>query len=355
MKPFVYNGLAARVLFGFGTLRKLADEIQRLDCSHAVLICTPRQLPQVQRIAEQLGTLCAGVVAEATMHTPVDVTERSMATFHESRGDCAVALGGGSSIGLCKAIALRTDVPQIVVPTTYAGSEATPVVGETKDGVKTTRRTPAVLPEVILYDVELTLPLPRDVSAASGLNAIAHAVEALYAQDANPLTSSMAFDGIRALAAALPAIVEDPGDLDARANALYGAWLCGVCLATVGMSLHHKLCHTLGGSFNLPHAQTHAVLLAYVVAYNAAATPTAMEQLERALGARNAAAGLQTLAARLGVPRSLAELGLPRSAIERIADLAVVNPYWSPRAIERGPILALLEDAYYGRPAAVAA
>ena len=227
--PFVYTGLPSRVVFGFGTLATLAEEIQRLNCSRAFLLSTAGHRPQVKRLAERLGNLAAGIFTEAAMHTPTEVTDRALVAFREAGGDCTVALGGGSCIGLGKALALRTDMPQIVIPTTYAGSEATPVVGETRNGVKTTQRSLAVLPEIILYDVELTLSLSPFISAASGLNAIAHAVEGLYARDANPLTSTLAVDGIKALAAALPVIVKDPFFTSRHAlAALYGsAWLCG--------------------------------------------------------------------------------------------------------------------------------
>ena len=199
-----------------------------------------------------LGELGVELSTDAVMHTPADVTERVMEKLAASNADCLVALGGGSTIGLAKALALRTDLPQIVLPTTYAGSEATPVLGETRDGQKSTIRSLKVLPEVIVYDVELTYGLPPAISLVSGINAIAHAVEALYAQDANPVTSSLAEQGIAALARALPAIPSDPADPNARADALFGAWVCGACLGTVGMSLHHKLCHVLGGSFGPP-------------------------------------------------------------------------------------------------------
>jgi maleylacetate reductase len=209
-----------------------------------------------------------------------------------------------------------------------------------------------VLPEVIIYDVEQTLTLPVDISVVSGMNAIAHAVEALYAQNANPLTSMLAVEGIRAFSQALPVIVEHPGDIDARAQALYGAWLCGLCLSQVGMALHHKLCHTLGGSFNLPHAQTHTVVLPHATAYNANAAPKSMQQIAQALHVDNAAQGLFDLAQRLGAPTSLQALGMSADDISRAADIAVQNPYWNPHPIDREAIQALLTDAYYGkRPA----
>lgn len=353
MKPFTFTGLPTRVVFGFGTLAQLADEIRALGCSRALILCTPRQAAHANSLATQLGELAAGVFTEAAMHTPVTVTEQALQVLRAAKADCTIALGGGSTTGLGKALALRTDVQQIVIPTTYAGSEVTPVLGETRDGLKTTQRSLAVLPEVILYDVELTLSLPPSVSAASGLNAIAHAVEALYAKDANPLTSALAMQGIQALANALPKISNDPLHREARSDALYGAWLCGTCLSQVGMALHHKLCHTLGGAFNLPHAQTHAVVLPHAVAYNAAAAPQAMAHIAQAMGVADAAQGLFDLATQLGLPTTLQALGMSANDITRAAELASTNPYWNPRPIERNAIQSLLEDAFYGRRPAV--
>jgi len=272
-----------------------------------------------------------------------------MQAVRDSGSDCTVALGGGSTTGLGKAIALRTDLPQIVIPTTYAGSEATPILGETRDGLKTTQKSPKILPEVIVYDVDLTLTLPPGLSATSGMNAIAHAVEGLYTQDANPIVSLMAEEGIRALGAALPKIVRDPGDREARSDALYGAWLCGVVLGSVGMALHHKLCHTLGGTFDLPHAETHTVVLPHAAAYNAPAAPEAMARAARALGVKDAPQGLYDLAKGLGAPLALKDIGMPEAGLDRAADLAVANPYWNPRPIERAAIRALLDDAFHGR------
>ena len=195
-----------------------------------------------------IGERSAGVFTGAVMHTPIEVTERAMQTVHGVRADCVVSLGGGSTTGLGKAIALRTDLPQIVLPTSYAGSEMTPVVGQTSGGIKTTQSSPKILPEIVIYDVDLTMTMPPGLSATSGINAIAHAVEALYARDRNPVISLMAQEGIRTLAHALPIICAQPNDKTARTDALYGAWLSGICLGAVGMALHHKLCHTLGGT-----------------------------------------------------------------------------------------------------------
>lgn len=349
LTSFVYNALPAKVVFGFGTLDRVPDEVRALGCKRVLVLSTPEQRDSAQDLAERIGGLAAGTFSEAAMHTPVEVTERALKRVQEISADCTLALGGGSTTGLGKAIALRTDLPQIVVPTTYAGSEATPILGETKDGKKTTQRTLKVLPELIIYDVELTLTLPPGLSATSGLNAIAHAVEALYAQDANPVTSTFAEQGIATLARSLPNILRNPNNRDARADALFGAWVCGICLGTVGMAMHHKLCHTLGGSFDLPHAETHTVVLPHAVAYNQLAAPEAMKRIALALGVENAAEGLFDLAQSLGAPTSLKELGMPEKGLDRAAELATSAPYWNPRPIDREGLRVLLDNAYYGR------
>lgn len=352
---FVYTGLPGRVVFGAGTLAQARAELGRLGVTRALVLTTPAQVEQGRALVERLGDRAAGAFHGAAMHTPVAVTNEALAVFRERAADGVVAIGGGSTIGLGKAIAVRTGAPQLAIPTTYAGSEMTPILGETEAGAKTTRRSLDILPESVIYDVELTLGLPAALSGTSGMNAIAHAVEALYAQDTNPITSLMAEQGIAALARALPVIATEPRDRTARSDALYGAWLCGVCLGTVGMALHHKLCHVLGGSFDMPHSETHTVVLPHAVAYNAAAAPDAMARIARALGATGtgapgAAAGLYQLAGAIGAPRSLAALGLAADALDRAADLAVANPYWNPRPLERAAIRDLLERAYTGAP-----
>jgi len=224
----------------------------------------------------------------------------------------------------------------------------TPIWGLTDGGVKKTGRDPRVLPRLVIYDPTLTLSLPPAVAGPSGMNAIAHCVEALYAENGNPVISLVAEEGIRALAGSLPAVVARSDDLAARSTALYGAWLAGVSLGAVGMALHHKLCHTLGGSFNLPHAETHAVVLPYVAAYNCAAAPTAMTRIARALGAADPAAGLFDLARRVGAPAGLREIGLRAEDLDRAATLATTNPYFNPRPVTREGVRALLEDAWHG-------
>ncbi len=283
------------------------------------------------------------------MHTPVSVTQRALLAYDATGADGVVAFGGGSTIGLGKAIAWRNDARQLVIATTYAGSEVTPILGQTEDGVKTTVRDPRILPEVVIYDPALTLGLPVAMSVTSGLNAMAHAVEALYAKDRNPIASLQAVEGVRALHEALPRIVQRPDDLVARGQALMGSWLCGTVLGSVGMSLHHKLCHTLGGSFDLPHAETHAVMLPYSTSYNAIAAAQELKPLTTIFG-DDLGQGLREFALNLKAPSSLQALGFKQADVERAAELAVRNPYWNPRPVEREAVLALLRRAWAGEP-----
>jgi maleylacetate reductase len=344
---FQYNIGPARIIFGPGSLGQLADAITGQGCKRALILSTPHQSAEAEGIAAVLGPLSAGLFTDATMHTPVDVTERAMATYRAAGADCVVSLGGGSTIGLGKAIAYRNDAPQIVVATTYAGSEVTPILGQTENGEKTTVRAASILPEVVIYDPELTVGLPVAMSVSSGLNAMAHAVEGLYARDRNPISSMMAMEGLRALKQALPRILNEQQDLGARGDALYGAWLCGTVLGTVGMALHHKLCHTLGGSFDLPHSETHAIVLPHSAAYNAHA---AAEELKSAadLFGGSLGAGLYDFAASINAPTALRDLGMKEADLDRAADLATRNPYWNPRPIERQAIRALLQNAWEG-------
>jgi maleylacetate reductase len=348
MHSFVYNMKAGRVLFGAGTLANLKDEVERLGLTRVLVLATPHQERDAVELLERIGARASGIFAGAQMHTPVEVTAAAMAIVGERAIDGLVAVGGGSTTGLAKAIALRTDLPQIVAPTTYAGSEMTPILGETEKGKKVTRSDPRILPEVVIYDVDLTLTLPLAMSVTSGMNAQAHAIEALYARDANPVISLMAEEAIGTMAGALRRIVRKADDKDARADALYAAWLSGICLGSVGMALHHKLCHTLGGMFNLPHAETHAAILPHALAFNAPTIPEAMLRIGRALGSDDPAGALFDLPASLGAEMSLRRLGMPDEGIEPAVAAAMANPYWNPRPLEVGGLTELLRDAQNG-------
>jgi maleylacetate reductase len=349
MRPFTYVGLPMRVVFGAGAVARLPAEVDALGAKRALVLATPGREADARRLAEPLGARVAGVYAGAVMHVPVEVAEEARRVARELGADCCVAIGGGSTIGLGKAIALTSGLPVLAVPTTYSGSEMTPIQGFTEKGLKRTQRDARMLPKTVIYDPELTYGLPVATSAASGMNAIAHCVEALYAKEANPVISIMAEEGIRALAAALPRIVSEPRDAEARGDALYGAWLAGVALGTVGMALHHKLCHTLGGTWNLPHAETHAIVLPHAARYNRDAAPEAMARIARALGAADAPTGLYDLEKKLGLKMRLADLGMPEGELERAAQIAAESPYPNPAPLTREGILALLRAAHAGR------
>ncbi|WP_369063024.1 maleylacetate reductase [Burkholderia gladioli] len=353
--PFTYEALPARVHFGHGTRARLGEAVERLGISRALLLYGPPHAEVAEELAGLLGARDAARFDGARMHTPVAVTAEALALVEARQIDGLIAIGGGSTTGLAKALALRTDLPQIILPTTYAGSEMTPILGETENGIKTTRRSPRILPECVIYDVDLTLGLGVEMSGMSGMNAIAHSVEALYARDANPVIHALALDSVRALARALPAIHADPANRAARADALYGAWLAGVCLGSVGMALHHKLCHVLGGSFELPHAQTHALVLPHALAYNAPAVPDVMARLAAALEVDDACLALHDLNLAIGVPHGLGAIGMPEAGIARAVELALANPYWNPRPPEAAGLRSLLERAWQGAAPAVAA
>jgi len=349
MKNFIYNGQAGRVVFGAGSLQHLAREIDALGARKALVLSTPEQRASAQMVADLLGERAAGVFDRAVMHVPIETAREARDVARKLGADCAVAIGGGSTTGLGKAIALDSGLPILAIPTTYAGSEMTPIYGITEAGMKKTGKDVRVLPRTVIYDPELSLGLPVGMSVTSGINAIAHAAEGLYSADSNPVMDLMAKEGIAAMARALPAIKKVADDLAARSDALYGAWLCGTVLGNVGMALHHKLCHTLGGSFNLPHAETHTIVLPHVLAYNAAAAPQAMRDIATALGATSAAQGVFDLAKDNGVAVALRDIGMKEADLDRARDIAMQNQYANPRPLERGALRQLLQDAFDGK------
>jgi len=349
MRSFIYNQLPGRVVFGTGALDHLPREIELLGAKHALVLSTPGQKARAQGLADRLGSRCAGVFPHAVMHVPIETAREARTQASRLGADCAVAFGGGSTIGLAKAIAMESWLPILAIPTTYSGSEMTAIHGITEAGIKRTGRDQGVLPRTVIYDPALTVGLPVAVTVTSACNAIAHAVEALYAQDCNPISSLMAEEGIHALAHGLPRVVKAPSDLDARSDCLYGAWLCGAVLGSVGMALHHKLCHVLGGTWNLPHAETHTVILPHAMAYNYAAARAAMRAAERALDVPQAAQGIYDLMKGLGAPLALRDIGMPETGLDRAAELATQQPYFNPRPVERAGIRALLDAAFHGR------
>ncbi len=348
MKSFTYNGQPARVVFGVGSLQHLGREIEALGAKKALVLSTPEQRASAEMIADLLGARAVGVFDRAVMHVPIETAREAREVARRLGADCAVAIGGGSTTGLGKAIALDSGLPILAIPTTYAGSEMTPIYGITEAGMKKTGKDARVLPRTVIYDPELTLSLPVGMSITSGINAIAHAAEGLYAVDRNPIMDLMAKEGIAAMGRALPAIKKEAGDMQARSDALYGAWLCGTVLGNVGMALHHKLCHTLGGSFNLPHAETHTIVLPHALAYNAAAAPDAMRMIAAALGGSSAAQAVFDLAKNNGAPVALKDIGMKEADLDKACDIAMQNQYPNPRPLARAVIRQLLQDAFEG-------
>jgi maleylacetate reductase len=352
-RAFTYAPPASRVLFGATSLDRLPEELAHLGLKKALILCTPGRAIHAERLSKRLGTRSVGVYAGAIMHVPADTAREARRIAVERNADGCVAIGGGSAIGVAKAIALETGLPIVAVPTTYAGSEMTAIYGLTEDGIKKTGRSARVLPRTVIYDPALTLDLPPTIAGPSGMNALAHCIEALYAPDGNPLTSLLAAEGLRALSRSLPIVVQARGDLDARADAQYGACLAGMSLNATSMGLHHKLCHTLGGSFNLPHAEVHAVILPHATAFNRESAPDAMQIAADALGASDPALALFDLATRLRAPLSLLEIGMPADGLDRAAKLATASPYPNPRSVDRDSVRELLERAFNGMPPVV--
>lgn len=347
-----FSAQTARVYTRFGpSIRStISNEIVALNCSRALVLSTPEQAGMAMDLASVIGDLTVGLYSKAAMHTPLSITEDAVSHARHVEADCLVAIGGGSTIGLSKAIALRTGLPQIAIPTTYAGSEATPILGQTENNIKTTISDPKIQPSVVLYDAELICSLPLSLTVTSALNAMAHAIEGLYAQNRNPISTILAVEGLRAFQNSLPKVLANPDDLYARGESLYGAWLCGTVLGQVGMALHHKLCHTLGGSFNLPHAETHAIILPYAIHYNAQAASRELKPICEIFGGTSPGQAIYDFSRSLNAPKSLRELGLKETDLDRAANLATQKPYWNPRAITQPDIRRLLQSAWAGDP-----
>ncbi|MGQ0466401.1 MAG: maleylacetate reductase [Sporichthyaceae bacterium] len=348
MHPFVHEALPGRVVFGVGSVASLPEELDRLGCARALLVTEARGKAVGDEAAERLGARAVLRIAEVRQHVPAEDVAAALDLIAGQEIDSLVAIGGGSAIGLAKALAATLAVPIVAVPTTYSGSELTAYYGVTEGGHKRTRRDLRVLPAVVVYDPVLTVPLRAPVTAASGMNALAHCVEALWARDASPISSLLAEEAIRALARGIPGSVADGGDLDARSDALYGAYLAGAVLGTTTIALHHKLAHVVGGSYNLPHAPTHSALLPHVVAYNAPAAPEAVRRIAAALGAADAPGGLWDLAVAVGAPTSLADLGMDEAKLAEAAGFTATGDWWNPRPVSAEGVLEILRGAYAG-------
>ncbi|HET9600112.1 MAG TPA: maleylacetate reductase [Acidimicrobiales bacterium] len=350
MTGFTYESLPGRVVFGPGRVAEVAGELDGLGRSRAFLITDAAAAATGDLVAEQLGARLVRRWDEVVQHVPVELADRAREAASEAGADVVVCLGGGSSTGLAKALALSHDLPILAVPTTYAGSEMTPIYGLTGGRHKQTGRDVRVLPKVVVYDPELTLDLPTGITGPSAFNALAHCVEALYAPGCNPVTSALALEGVRALHRSLPVVMNAPRDLAGRSDLLYGAYLAGVVLGATGTGLHHKLCHVLGGTFNLVHADTHSVILPHAVAFNRQALPAEMGRLAEALGDPDGdpAGALWDLAVASHVPTSLADLGLEVDDLPEAARRAAAEITVNPAPVDEAALAGILVRAYAG-------
>jgi maleylacetate reductase len=355
--PFTYDANPGRVVFGIGSLARVGEESARLGGRRVLVITDAEAKAIADAVVEQLGDRVALVWDEVKQHVPIELAERARAAATAAAIDSIVCIGGGSSTGLAKAIALTHAVPVLAVPTTYAGSEMTPIYGLTGPSSgdtshKATGKDPIVQPRTVVYDPELTVGLPSAVTGPSAFNALAHCVEALYASGANPVITLLALDGIAAIGRSITTCVREPANLDARSDVLYGAYLAGVSLGATGTALHHKCCHVLGGTFHLVHGEVNAVILPNAVAYNAPAVPELMVKVGTALGAPagvSAARALFDLAASIGAPSSLKALSMPYDGLDDAAARTVADTTVNPRPVNVASVRAMLEDAYGGR------
>lgn len=350
MNNFDYKALPWNVIFGTDSLQRLPEEMDKLGYSRALVLTTPNQTRDGEIITELLGSRAVGLFDQAVMHVPAATVEQAIAEVERLEADCTVSLGGGSTTGLGKALALKLNLPNIVIPTTYAGSEMTNIWGITDQGRKVTGRDNKVLPTLTIYDPKLTLSLPAKFAGPSGLNAMAQAVVNVTSGALNPIVANMALAAVSALTRSLPKVVAEPDNLDARAEALYGACLAGGSLGTGVTSLHHRLCHTFGGSFNTPHAETHTILLPHCVAYNASSTAEGTRQLAEAMGVEDPALGIFELAQEVGAPTALKDIGIKESDLDKAAEIATETPVNNPEPVTTARVRQLLENAFHGHP-----
>lgn len=349
---FVYDALPGRVVFGPGSRHRLGDEAARLGSERIVVVGATSEDGLASELSSILGDRVVGRFSDVVQHVPVGKARAATTLVRDLAADTVLTIGGGSATGLGKAIALERDVIQIAVPTTYAGSEMTAIWGLTDGDHKQTGSDLRVKPEVVVYDPELTLTLPAHVAGPSGMNALAHAVEALYGPGANPVISAIAVESIRALAVGLPVVTARPGDLAGRTDALYGAYLAGTALANGGTGLHHKICHILGGMFNLNHGDMNAVVLPHALAYNAPVIPDVMIRVARALEVADPAQGLFDLAVAIGAPTSLEAIGMPEAGLDDASRRIVEEASGNVRPPALAAIRQMLDDAYRGQPPA---
>lgn len=348
LAPFVYKSDQIRVLFGRGAAKQLADEAERHDMARVMLLCSHGRGALAREIAAPLGPRVVGVSETVRPGMPVAAFDEIVADLKRFDADGFVCVGGGSPVGLAKAVAAATKIPFIAVVTTYSGSEMAARWYLGTGGGERSGQSKHALPASAIYDPALTLALPFKTSAASAMNAMAHAVESLYAPDANPIVLTLAEEAARRLAAALPRLKADPKDIDARTDALYGAWLAAAFRASIGLS--HTIAQRVRQNFATEHAATHAAVLPYAAAFNLVAAPAARERLARALGASDPARALYDVNVACGLATGLKELGLREADIHRAAEIVSQRKFPGPRPVTPADIENVVRQAFAGAP-----
>jgi len=348
---FAYDALPGRVVFGAGSRRSLASEAEALGAQRILIIADQATGALASEVIAILGGLVAGRFDEVVQHVPAHLARAAAAQAREVGADTVLTIGGGSATGFGKAVVLEAGIRQIAVPTTYAGSEMTAIWGLSDGDRKQVGVDAAAKPALVVYDPELTLTLPAGIAGPSGMNALAHAVEALYGPGANPFISFIALESIRVMYRGLPAVVAEPHDLAARTDVLYGAYLGGVVLGTGGTALHHKACHVLGGMFNLDHGGMNAAVLGHALAYNAPAIGEIINNIAAVIdvAAREVPAAFFDLAGAIGAPTSLEALGMPADGLDEAARRVVIEAAANVRPPTEDGIRQMLDDAFSGR------
>ncbi len=352
MKPFVYSALPWRVVFGAGRVSELGEELEALGAERALFCVSPGRSNDVRSISDALEERCVGIADNALPFSPVECVREALDHARDVGVDSVVSYGGGNATGLAKVLADELDIPFVAIPTTYSGSETTTLQAVREDGRRVQLRSPKMLPKSIIYDAELTVGLPPDIAIPSGFNSMAQSVSSFFAKDTSPVSALNAEAGIRAMSSALERIAKDPADIEARSDALYGAFLCGSTIMASGTTLQHRVCHVLAGDLGLTHAKTHTIMLPHVVNYNRPARPEAEAVIARAFGATDGdgAGAVYDALLRCGAPTALKDIGMKEDDIGRAADLAMESTlHFNTRPLDRAGIGRMIEDAYFGR------
>jgi maleylacetate reductase len=347
--PFAMELRDHRIVFGASVADVLAAELEALNFKRFLLVSSPELALQFDKLAGDTATRKQGAqFTGVAPHVPESTVSQAVAAARECGADGLVAFGGGTALDTAKGVAHVLGLPILAIPTNFSGSEVTWVFGLTVDGAKHPTYDRNVLPRTVIYDPALLLTLPDEVVITSGMNAVAHAVEALYSPQTNPLTHALAETAIRKMIGGLQAFFsgDEPRER-AAAECLAGAWLSGEALSQVGMGIHHRVCHLLGGTYALAHSHAHTVMLPYSIALNYAHVP-ALPALSDLFPDRPFALGLAEFSIRHGAPRTLEAIGFSADDIAGAASLALRTPIANPRPIEVGDIESMIRHAYAG-------